>query len=574
MLLAGCVTGTAVAIITETLSAFELLTAFPVLLIWSALATLSFILALLVFKQASLVVVDPKFSRDEKIILSCIAFILAISAITALSSAPNNWDSMTYHLARVEHWIQNKTVAYYPTNIIRQLYYCPWAEYAITQLRLLAAPQPAVNMIQWLSMLGAVMGVSLIAKHLGASRRGQLVASLLAITVPMGILQSVSTQTDYVATFWLICFVFFLMKLQHDFKMLYVVATAVSLGLALLTKGYAYIIAVPLMAWLTWSFLKVGRIKRLGAVMIICLIAISLNAGHYYRNAEAFGSVRGVKNSLLNASFDVKVLGGNLLRNLGVHLATPLPQLNEAIEKTLSRTASFLHIDINDSRAIYLKNKFTIAPITYDEDISGNLLHLILFGLIIFICCRNLKRYAGVWPYMLVLTSAVILFCWTLRYQPWISRFHLPFFILCCPIAGVVMESVSRQMRWVVMAVVFMAAMPYVFLNVNHPWVGPSSIWQQSMTAQTFRGKEFESSYRQRTVQLGEKHCDQIGIVLGGGDWEYPLWVLLKEQHLANLRIEHVQVTNASNQLPYPLGPFNPCAVLTLKGDALETSLR
>ncbi len=574
LLLAGILIGVVVTIITETLSAFHLLTSFPVLLIWSVLATISFILALAVLKRGSLAFIYPKFARDEKIILSCIAFILAISGITALSSAPNNWDSMTYHLARVEHWIQNKTIAYYPTNIIRQLYYCPWAEYAITQLRLLTAPQSAVHLVQWFSMLGAVMGVSLIAKQWGASHRGQLLASLLAITVPMGILQSVSTQTDYVITFWLICFVFFLMKLQHDFKILYVVAIALSLGLAFLTKGYGYIMAIPFMAWLTWSILKAGRIKRLWVVVFIIIIAISLNAGYYYRNAQAFGSMRGVKNSLLNASFDAKVLGGNLLRNLGVHLATPVPQFNDALEKTLSHTAAFLHIDINDSRAIYLKNKFSIAPITYDEDISGNLLHLILFGLIIFMYCRNRRRYAGLGSYLLVLACAVILFCWTVRYQPWISRFHLPFFILFCPVAGVVMDRISRPMRWVV-AVLFIAAMPYLFLNTNHPWFGSSSIWQQSMTAQTFRGKKFESSYRQAAVQLGEKNCGQVGIVLGGGDWEYPLWVLLKEQYPAkDLRIEHVQVTNASSQLLYPLGPFNPCAVLTLKGDTLAASFR
>ncbi len=51
------------------------------------------------------------------IILASVTFVLAILIV------PNNVDSMCYHLPRVCSWIENKSVAYYPVEDIRQLYY-------------------------------------------------------------------------------------------------------------------------------------------------------------------------------------------------------------------------------------------------------------------------------------------------------------------------------------------------------------------------------------------------------------------------------------------------------------------
>ena len=40
-------------------------------------------------------------------------FIALIIFVTGCLYPPNTWDSLTYHLPRIEHWIQNKNLGFY-----------------------------------------------------------------------------------------------------------------------------------------------------------------------------------------------------------------------------------------------------------------------------------------------------------------------------------------------------------------------------------------------------------------------------------------------------------------------------
>lgn len=47
----------------------------------------------------------------------CFLIYAAVMVVCALIIIPYNWDSMTYHCARLFHWAQNKSVAHYATGI-------------------------------------------------------------------------------------------------------------------------------------------------------------------------------------------------------------------------------------------------------------------------------------------------------------------------------------------------------------------------------------------------------------------------------------------------------------------------
>ena len=97
-------------------------------------------------------------------------------------------------------------------------------------------------------MVGSILGVSLIAKELGARRSGQLLAAIFVATLPMAILQGSSTNNDHVVSLWIVCFVYFSLKIMRQgIKPLLLVCLGASLGLAILTKGTAYIYAFSLL---------------------------------------------------------------------------------------------------------------------------------------------------------------------------------------------------------------------------------------------------------------------------------------------------------------------------------------
>src|SRR5262249_52486638 len=154
----------------------------------------------------------------------------------------------------------------------------PWAEFAVTHLYLLSGGDRLANAVQWLSLLGSIVGVSLIAKQLGGDRDCQVLAALVAVCLPMGILQASSTQTDYVVTFWLVCFVYYvllILQVMHGPLSLWPqpILAGISLGLAILTKPTAYLLAPLFLVWLS-----VALTRKLGCRSVKIMLAIGVIA--------------------------------------------------------------------------------------------------------------------------------------------------------------------------------------------------------------------------------------------------------------------------------------------------------
>lgn len=572
LLISAILTGVVITFLTEIASIFHSFSFYPIVSAWIIAVISSLILGLPYLKSG--LKVKPwnwnGFNFDEQVFVFFIGATLLITFITALVSTPNTWDSMTYHLARVEHWLQDKTIAYYPTHIIRQLYYCPWAEFAIAHLRLLCPLESIVNLVQWTSMAIALAGVSLIAKQLGASRRGQLIAGLAAVTLPMGILQSVSTQTDYVETCWLLCFIFFVNEIRRQFRLVFLFSAGLSLGLALLTKGYGYILMVPFLILLIGAIL--GQSKRIQKLLIITFCVLVLNIGYYERNLSTFGSLTSPQENLVNVAVDFKVLAGNLLRNFGVEFDTPYQLVNREIPMGLQKMAVGLGIDfVHDPQA-------SISPYFYQdfhgsETYCGNYMHMILFVIIFLLCWLIPQKSRGLRLYTLLICCAGILFCMIVRFQYWVTRFHLPLFIMFCPVFGVLMERLLSP-KWIVVLgeILLFNAILFLFFNPFHPWFGPVNIWQHNGNEQYFNAEPIisRSLYRRNYIEMADQirllDCREVGLVAGSDFWEYPLWGLMKRQEQGNhFRIEHMFVRNKSAPIPYPLGDFNPCAVLEVR---------
>jgi fatty-acid desaturase len=66
-----------------------------------------------------------EITRFTKIIVLFNFFIL----VDNLICRPNNWDSMTYHLPRIEHWLNDGNLSFYSTTISRQNWSPPFGDF-------------------------------------------------------------------------------------------------------------------------------------------------------------------------------------------------------------------------------------------------------------------------------------------------------------------------------------------------------------------------------------------------------------------------------------------------------------
>ncbi len=506
-----------------------------------------------------------------KLFQASILVILIVTGIIALVAPPNNFDSMTYHMSRVAHWIQNQSVGHYPTHIARQLYLPPWAEFAITHLQILTGGDYLANLVQWFSMLGCILGITLIAKELGANLSGQTFAAVFCATIPMGVLQSTSTQNDYVVSFWLVCFVYFGMRWKEDTDWRFTLAAGTSLGLAILTKGTAYIFALPFLVWFSMSGIRNLRWGVIKHFLVLCSMVLIMNAGHYIRNYEIFGNPLGTDDlpPLSNEVINLPVAISNITRNLALHAGTPFDEFNRVIRSGIESLHSSLGIDINDRKTTFGKSLFALQQTSLHEDMAGNPLHLILAMIsgILVLNSRIRKRHSSLLPYILVVFSACLLFCIYLKWQPWHSRLQLPLFVLSSPFVGIILtESRRKFVANSIMVILLGASLPWLLGNASRPILGNNSIITTSRIDQYFINQPLiEESFFDAADLIDKHKCKSIGIVLGRNDWEYPLWVLLRRNGNRTPRIEHVNVLNRSGKIKQ--AEFKPCAIVSSDKD-------
>jgi hypothetical protein len=578
-LLAATIWGLLLTVMTEFLSLLRWLDFWPMFGTWSIVSLLLLLILIFGNRKYGDLHLNLHFislSRFELSLMFYLSLIIIVIGVIALVAPPNTWDSMTYHMSRVVHWIQNKSVAFYPTSIQRQLYQNPWSEFAILHLQILDGGDRFANFIQWFSMVGSIIGVSLLAKEFKASRRGQIFAAIICATIPMGILQGSSTQTDYVVSFWLVCFFYFSMLLRKEANLLYAFGTGVALGLGILTKATAYIFALPFLVWLGLSLIKHRYTKKILFIVLILVIAFVINLGHYARNIDLYGNSLGPGQEgpnyvYANEVYTFSAATSNIIRNIGLHLGTPINQINTILDNAIYLFHRFIGISPNDIRTTWAGTEFHVPPLSLQEDFAGNPMYLILITASLLLYAFQRPRERDVAFYTFSILLAFLLFCGYLKWQPWNSRLHLPLFVLYAPFVGLVISRIRvEKIANLFLVLLIVMSLPWVFYNQSKPVFGKNSIFTSNRNLQYFSNRpSLAGTYIESAQILSGLHCSDIGLIVGADDWEYPLWVLLRENTNGIVHLEHVNVTNISG-LKYGdnhLGILNPCAIFAVSAD-------
>jgi hypothetical protein len=568
---------------TELLNGFAGIDRRHVALAWSGLALTCGCIVLLRFLRGGMDGRTPDLKDwrwTDWLSLVPILIVLALTGVAALVSPPNSSDVMEYHLPRVVQWIQRGSLAYYPTHDCAQLFYPPFAEWAILHLHLLAGSDRFSNLGQWFSFLGCILAASYAAELLGARRRGQWIAALLCATLPIGLLAASGAKNDLVLACWILIGGVFALDLCRKHSTCKGFPTDVlwlglATGLAILTKGTALLLCPALLAGCLLPCLTKPRPAQVVAWLLIPLVVVVLNAGHFVRNARFSGSPLGLsspsgdgRQSLRIKHVSIREAVANGIRNVALHLGTDNVRLNRRINSLLRASISLMGVDPDDKDAT--RAEFRVNPHTYNEYFAGSPLHFLLFCLAMawaFLRWRN-------WPvellvFILGIVGASVLFATFLPWWPTSARLHTALLVFSAPALGVLLERAWRPLTAFVLICACVVAMKTVFKNQFRPLVatrGTTSIFEADRWSLYFADIFWRrSSYTEVVAAIKQGQCREIGIDTALPDlWEYPLlWALGAAR--GQSRVWDVGVSNPSARLAGSFEARAPCAVICIE---------
>ena len=221
IIIVPCLFGLIILILTEAMGLFRALDRETMILCWSCI---DFFLLFWVVKwkksisprivdwKEKIFVIIQTSTQIERLIFSFSLVLLSLMFLSGFCYPPNNWDSMTYHMARIIHWVGNDSVNYYPTHIYRQIYQSPLMEYMVMHVCVLNQSDVWAFVIQFGFYIFSGIAFIAILSMLGLKRLPMVIGTSVFLLLPEGVLQASSTQNDLVTVFYFLTALYFVLK--------------------------------------------------------------------------------------------------------------------------------------------------------------------------------------------------------------------------------------------------------------------------------------------------------------------------------------------------------------------------
>jgi hypothetical protein len=526
-----------------------------------------------------------QLNKYEKILFFTIISILFLMFIQGIIYPPNNWDSMTYHLARIPNWISHQSVNHYPTHILRQLYQPPFSEFIILHFNILNGHDYFSNSVQFFYLCFSMVIVVLIIEQFGLKYQYKLVALILTVTIPEVILQASSTQNDIVVSFFILSSVYFGANAIKKSWFLNYFFFGISIGLCILTKGTAYLYLIPIiLIFAVVLLIQVYKTKKYTSIkysIIAAVLCISINSIHYFRNYKLAQNILGVdKNEskmYSNEKMNTALFLSNIIKNAGLHTGS-FP-INHISDDAIRKLHSIIGVDIDDATINFNNINYSSPPeIPNQEDTASNLLHFFLIITSITLISINMlksKMIFNIVPiYLVMILLQIILFCLYLKWQPWHTRLHTPLFMLSIPL---ICSTLSLNIKYItyfyrIVPFILFSAFLIVAINYSRPYF--SNKYTSNISLKDERYKKYFANrlelyqeYNNTVKNIHYLNYKRIGLILSTDDWEYPLFSMFYGEKKEPI---HINVSNISKKLSVNTDNID-CIISTTTNDSIIT---
>ena len=455
--------------------------------------------------------------------------VLAVEALVllvlAVSVAPTNWDSMSYHLVKVAQWSQAEQVGSFPTEFAPQVYLPFLAEIGMAQFLLLTDSLWTTNLVQYAAHLVGLVAVSVLARNVGVERRGQAIAAGVFGLSPMVVSQAVTTQNDYVMCTLVI--ITYAMATRRPAGPWCLVLVALASGLAVAVKPSAVLMLWPALVW-SLRHLRGVDPRRL-ALPLVASIVIGLGANVWWMaiNQQSWGQVTGVESKHTNLEISVDTVVSNLVRNFTNQVALPSVEANDKIEAGVRDVLTGMGIDPDDpdtSLEPYVVESFR------SEDRSSHPLQVALILVAAGALALAGRRGRRLWPVAAAMVVVVVTAAVVLRWQSFNGRFLLTAVALGAVLVGAAWSRWPRWVGTVTLAALTAASLPYLLNQTGRPLIGESSVLTTGPEEELFRWMPgLREPYQGVADSLRGQDAPRLGLENGMWIFEFPMWWVVKQ---------------------------------------------
>lgn len=491
--------------------------------------------------------------------------VLLTLAFTGVICPPSNWDSMTYHLPRIFHWLANQSVEFYPTPNVRQNQMPPLGEYGMLHLWSLTGKECVFCLLQFGGLLVSIVAASRISQLCGGTKESQLLSGWLMFCSWPVLLQSTTPKNDILVGMFLLVAVEALLRVLFERERRgATVSLALAVALGLLTKGTSYTFMIPVLIVGGVSLLFQRRLASLALVFMLtgaCCVAI--NGSFWLRNWRNDGHPLGSTTDYTNAQFDLSTTFMNAARAFGSCLTTNTAAIDDEIYRVVEKVARVVGFKSHVGTT-FQDVPFALCGRVLNEDFAPFHVHIAIACIaIVSACIGGLVRPTisrANWIVLAIVAVDGILFFAISRWQIWITRLLIPLAMLASPWIGTaIMEPIRRpfvraRTLELVVAVLFFYCLPAMITNELKRFIGhPNNVFESPRSQLLFSSNPALREELQsvcdvlREISQNQGHRVKLGLLVHGDNYEYPFWIdgNAEVSHLANSQIAAIEGLDA-----------------------------
>jgi len=290
-----------------------------------------------------------------------------------------------------------------------------------------------------------------------------------------------------------------------------------------------------------------------------------INTPQYVRNMRLSGSPLGYESAQgdgffrwRNERLGWRPLISNALRNTSEQLGARSNQWNRSVYNAVVSVHRALGLDPQDPDTTWRWTRYDPPRNANHESNANNRWHLLLIvAAAMWAAIKRDRRWS---LYAAGLVGAFLLFCFYLKWQPFLARLELPLFVVSAVLVGQLVDGPARRSTWLIAVLsIFLVnnARPALFENCTRQLKGPRSLWTSARDDDYFRDIsqwDNHASYTESVERVARSGCDLVGLDISRNTLEYPFQALLRERR-PRVRFVHAGVPGTTEL---------PCAVLCL----------